>query len=515
MNAGARPMEARGRSLLRAVADPGSWTPLTDALRTRDFLGFRDPGSYRARLLRARAATGLDEAFTAAALRIGGRAVLGGAYEFDFIGGGMGCVVGERIARLFHRATAEGRGLLILHRSGGARMQEGTWSLFQMAKVCAAVEAHRARGLPYVSVLMDPCMGGVLASSGALGDVVLAEAGARIGFAGPRVVHATLGPGRDPGDQSAEWLLRHGFVDRVFTAQELAPLLRRLLAPERPAPRLRSQPTPRDPIPVPEERMACIRRARALDRPRFEAWLRHLVGGFLELHGDRCAGDDPTLRGGLARLEDRDVLVVGTDRGGAAAQLGPRNFGMVRPCGYRKARRLFRVADRLGLPIVTLVDTPGADPGRAAERAGQGFAIAEALAELVTVRVPVVGLVIGEGGSGGAMAVASVDHLVMLEDTHLSVISPEGCAGLLWRRRDQASRAAQQLRSTARDLAAQGLADEWIPEWDAAGAREPTRVQAEARAALARALDRLTRIPVDRLLDRRRRRLHRDAALLG
>jgi acetyl-CoA carboxylase carboxyl transferase subunit beta len=500
--------------LLEEMTDGRTFRPRRDELRSRDLLGFRDRKSYAERLDEARSRSDLDEAFIGGEARIAGQQVAVGAYEFAFIGGGMGCVVGERIGRLFERATVRRQPVVIVHRSGGARMQEGTWSLFQMAKVCAALSAHRRAGLFYVSVLLDPCMGGVLASTGALGHVVLAQAGAQIGFAGSRVVRETLGRELPQGLQTAEALQRNGFIDRTFGRGELPGLLRRLFTVERTsaAPRATAVRRPSaGPLP---DRMATVRRSRALKRPRFQAWLDGLFDDFLELHGDRCGGDDPALRGGLTHIGGRDILLLGIDRGSTVQELSSHNFGMVHPAGYRKAARLFRLAGTLGIPIVTLIDTPGAAPTAEAERAGQSFAIAEALQTLVSVEVPVVGLVTGEGGNGGAIALAAADHLIMLEQTHLSVISPEGCAAILWRERRHAERAASELRSTARDLVACGLADELIPEGEVSDTRPSSELLEATRYALEAALERLAALEPAELARQRRRRFHRDVRLL-
>jgi acetyl-CoA carboxylase carboxyl transferase subunit beta len=515
---------------LRALLDADSFRAFDAELATPLALGFDDGRPYAERIAAARAACGSDEAVVTGEGRLDGAPVAFGVFEFGFLGGGLGCVAGERLARLFERAVDRDLPVVVLHRSGGARMQEGTFSLLQMAKVCAAIERHRAGRRPYVSLLGDPTMGGTLASSGALGDVVLAEPRARIGFAGPRVLRATVRLEMPDEVQRAETLLANGYVDAVVPGSALRAALARLVGVGarcgRPAgPSLGDEP-PRAlralPDEVPREerealaaawtgrRHEAIRAARDPRRPRLDAWLGALVTDFLELHGDRAGSDDPALRGGLARFGGRDVVVVGVDRGATVPLLRERNFGMPRPAGYRKAARLFALAAKLGLPIVTLVDTPGADSSAQSEHEGQAFAIAEALARLSRVPVPVVGLLFGEGGSGGAIALTPVDHLVALERTHLSVISPEGCAAILWRTRDEAARAAEAMRSLGPDLVDHGLADECIRE-SAGDARLVAEAAPAVRRSLAAALRELTALSAEALLARRGARLRADA----
>ncbi len=513
---------------IKALVDPGSFREWDSELHSRDPLRFEDTRPYRQRLEQARAKTGEREAFVSGSARIGSHRVAIGVFEFGFLGGGVGCVVGEKLARLFERAVARDLPVVVLHRTGGARMQEGTWSLFQMAKICHAIETHRATEQPYVSVLADPTMGGGLASSGALGDVILAEPGARIGFAGPRVVDQTIGVQLSPGLQTAEMLLENGFVDRIVPPDELHAVLVRLIGLGARSPRAARPTEPSRPLPrvlaPPVERMASVSAARRLTRPRFDAWVGSLCDDFLELHGDRLQSDDPTIRGGLARLGDVSIMLVGIDRGSTQRELGTRNFGMPRPAGYRKAQRLFRLAGKLRLPVVTLVDTPGADPTAEAERHGQAFAIAETIRELTVVDTPVVAVITGEGGSGGALALATADHLIMLEHTHLSVISPEGCSAILWRdpgsrapaeRRGRAARAMAAMRSVARDLVRCGLADEMIQEPQPASHPLDPAVVDATRAAIETALERLTALEPAELQRRRRRRLFRDRRWIG
>lgn len=207
-----------------------------------------------------------------------------------------------------------------------------------------------------------------------------------------------------------------------------------------------------------------VEAARAPRRPQFLDLIAHLAPDFLELHGDRCGGDDPAIVGGLGSIDGRAVMLIGHQKGRDLKERQFRNFGMASPSGYRKVQRLALTADRLGLPVVTFVDTPGALPSLDAERHGQAGAIARTLQVFAGLTVPTVAVIIGEGGSGGALALALCDRVFMLENAIYSVITPEGCAAILWRDIKATPQAAEALRLTARDLLELGLIDGIIAE---------------------------------------------------
>lgn len=399
------------------------------------------------------------------------------AWDFAFLGGSMGSVAGARIAAAYDAAREAGLPVLLLPSTGGARMQEGMASLVQMASSVAARSAHADAGLLQVAVLRDPTTGGVFASHANLADVVLAEPGATIGFAGPRVSEAVTGGALPPGSHTARGALAAGLVDAVVSRADLPRALARLLA----------WPVDRRPRPVsvpggdrtpPADPWTEVERARAPDRLRAPAMV-----GALDVHGvlrgDRAGDDDPALTVVLADLAGRPVVVVAMQPRGADGRVHA-----VRPAGYRLAWRGLAIAERLGVPVVTLVDTPGADASAAAEAGGVGHHIAATFARLLAVRTPVVSLVVGEGGSGGALALAVGDRLLVQEHAMFSVIAPEGAAAILHRDRDRAAEVAGLLDPTAGRLLALGLADEVVPE--PAGAEV-----AAAWAAVARHLDEL------------------------
>ncbi|WP_229401446.1 acetyl-CoA carboxylase carboxyltransferase subunit alpha [Micromonospora okii] len=551
---------------LRQLVDPSSFTALGDrpgdtdpAGGDVDPIGFVDLLPYPHRLTAARAATGLPEAVVCGTARIGGHPVALAVMDFRFLGGSLGCVVGELITRTAERALADGVPLVLVTASGGARMQEGALSLMQMATVTQAVAALREAGLLTVSVLTDPTYGGVAASFATNTDLVLAESGARMGFAGPRVIRQVTGRALPDGFQTADFLLRHGQVDMVVPRRALRGRLAALLAAAGAGRRRARGAGPADPRPTaarPDDRPAAHRDKRETDRPGAretgragdrgtdrpgerradvprpaagDAWetvrtARHpgrpttldyldtAFDGFVELHGDRLGADCPAVVGGLARIGDRHLIVIGHQKGHTTAELVARNFGMASPAGHRKALRLMRLAARLGLPVVTLVDTPGADPGVGAETQGQAAAIAENILTLSSLPVPVVAVVTGEGGSGGALALAVADRVLMLQHAVYSVISPEGCAAILWPDSSAAPQAARALRLTAPDLCALGVADDVVPEPAPAAHADPDAAGEALRRAVLANLTPLLDVPPATLVRRRRQRFRRFGA---
>ncbi|MFG2008703.1 acetyl-CoA carboxylase carboxyltransferase subunit alpha [Micromonospora sp. NPDC048868] len=519
---------------LLQLVDPGSFTALPERPAEVDPIGFVDLLPYPHRLTAARAGTGLPEAVVCGTATVGRQPCVLAVMDFRFLGGSLGCVVGELITLAAERALADGVPLVLVTASGGARMQEGALSLMQMATVSQAIAALREAGLLTVSVLTDPTYGGVAASFATNTDVVLAESGARMGFAGPRVIRQVTGRDLPEGFQTADFLLRHGQVDMVVPRHALRGRLVALLvaarAGRRPAARPgvpRQEPSPlvarpaggaaATTAPGPGgDAWETVRLARHPGRPTTLDYLETAFDGFVELHGDRLGADCPAVVGGLARLDGRPVMVIGHQKGHTTAELVGRNFGMASPAGHRKALRLMRLAARLGLPVVTLVDTPGADPGVRAEEQGQAAAIAENILALTVLPTPVVAVITGEGGSGGALALAVADRVLMLQHAVYSVISPEGCAAILWPDRGAAPQAARALRLTAPDLCRLGIVDDLVPEPAPAAHHDPqAAARALRQAALAHLLP-LLDVPPATLVRRRRQRFRRfGAARLG
>ncbi len=247
--------------------------------------------------------------------------------------------------------------------------------------------------------------------------------------------------------------------------------------------------------------------SRHPQRPYTSDYIEHIFTNFQELHGDRAFADDPAIIGGLADFEGEPVMVIGQQKGRDTKERQYRNFGMPRPEGYRKALRLFRLAEKFNLPLITLIDTPGAYPGIDAEERGQSEAIAKNLYVMTELKTPSIGVVIGEGGSGGALALGVVDHLIMLQYSTYSVISPEGCASILYKDAKKADIAAESLGITADHLKKVGLADEVVPEPLGGAHRNKEAMMESVRQSLIKQLSRLKKQPIDILLSTRYQRL--------
>ena len=413
--------------------------------------------------------TGLSEAVVTGKASIEGNPAVIAVCDGRFLMASMGQVVGEKITRAVERATKEQLPVIIFACSGGARMQEGIVSLMQMAKTAAALKQHSDAGLLYVSVLTDPTTGGVTASFAMLGDVILAEPKALIGFAGPRVIEQTIGEKLPKGFQRSEFLLEHGFIDRIVERKEMRTVLANILQMHQ---NFKGSVT-QSPIQAVEKERQSVQEkdawervtiSRKNDRPVGQDYIRTLFSDFLEFHGDRCYGDDPAIIGGIARFAGIPVTVIAQAKGKSTKENVAHHFGMPSPEGYRKALRLMKQAEKFKRPILLFVDTPGAFCGIEAEERGQGEAIARNLFAMSSMKVPILSVVIGEGGSGGALALAVADEVWMLENAIYSVLSPEGFASILWKDSKRASEAAEVMKLTAADLKKLGVIEAVIAE---------------------------------------------------
>ena len=439
--------------------------------------------------------TGLKEAVVTGKGKINGRDTVIAVCDGRFLMASMGWAVGEKITRAVERATEEKLPIIILACSGGARMQEGITSLMQMAKTSAALERHSKAGLLYVSVLTEPTTGGVTASFAMLGDIILAEPGARIGFAGPRVIEQTLRQKLPKGFQRAEFLVEHGFVDDIVRRENLKETLGKILEIHavswKTENRIRtdaaelhhadhpgsdsenltndkcdsdrgdSNPAGINPYLTAWDR---VQISRKIDRPSGSDYIEALFTDFMEFHGDRNYGDDKAIIGGIAKFHGKPVTVIVQEKGTNTKENIAHNFGMPMPEGYRKALRLMKQAEKFQRPVICFVDTPGAFCGIEAEERGQGEAIARNLWELAGLKTPVLSIVTGEGGSGGALALAAGDQVWMLENSIYSILSPEGFASILWKDSTKAKEAAAVMKLTASDLYEKGIIEQVIPE---------------------------------------------------
>ena len=499
------------RQRLELLLDEGSFDDQSAELEPLDVLGFADSKPYARRLEEAQRKTGNREGALYGTAAVDGNALVVAAMDFAFIGGSMGSGVGEAITRAAELALERREPLLIICASGGARMQEGCVSLMQMAKTSQAIARLHEEGVLVVCLLTDPTYGGVSASYATLGDVLMAEPGSYVGFAGPKVIEQTIRQQLPEGFQTAEFLLDHGMLDLVEPRENLRQVLRKLLELHslgEPSAEGLPETDGREVITDPDgltrrDAWQVVQLARNLERPNTLEYMGHVFDDFQELFGDRLFDEDASIVGAVARLGELAAVVVGHQKGHTTSEMMERNFGMPNPEGYRKALRLMQHAAKFGMPIVTFVDTPGAYPGIGAEERGQSIAIAESIMKMSRLPVPIVTLVTGEGGSGGALALAVGDRVLMMENAYYSVISPEGCSTILFKDSAQAPRAAEALRLTARDLLRLGIMDAVVPEPDGGAHTDPGEAAMNVKAAIVAALRELVGVPPDQLLERR------------
>lgn len=499
---------------IKLLADPGSFEEWNQELPVVNPLDFPE---YEQKLWEVKESTGLNEAVVTGKITIDGIPTAIGVCDARFLMSSMGHNLGEKIARMAERAAEEKLPVILYACSGGARMQEGIISLMQMVKTSEALGRLQESGQLFVSVLTDPTMGGVTASFAMLGDIILAEPGALIGFTGQRVIQQTIGGKLPEGFQRAEFLLKHGFTDAIVPRRDQRAVLAHILrlhvkgaaelasetAPVFEEAELAEEFTREEVAPKKapgildaaasalqnlqrlafgqkaekeEERenrfsegglrsaWETVKLSRAKDRAHAKDYIDALFPDFMELHGDRCYGDDEAVIGGIASFHGIPVTVIGIQKGRDFLENKRRNFAMPNPEGYRKALRLMKQAEHFKRPVICFVDTPGAYCGVGAEERGQGQAIAENLQKMAALRTPILAIVIGEGSSGGALGVATANEVWMMENAVYSILSPEGFAAILYRDAKQAELAAENMRLTSRDLLELGVIEKIIPE---------------------------------------------------
>lgn len=456
------------RRRIEMVTDEGSFEEWDSDLQGGNPLEYK---GYEEKLEKLQEKTGLSEAVITGKAKIDGRETAIGVCDGRFLMASMGEAVGEKMARAVERATEERLPVILFACSGGARMQEGIVSLMQMAKTSAALKHHSDAGLLYISILTDPTTGGVTASFAMLGDVILAEPKALIGFAGPRVIEQTIGQKLPEGFQRAEFLLEHGFLDAIVERPQMKAVLSKILALHEngKGTDFNRKECAQDLVADgrKEEKLTAWQRvelSRRKDRPVGSDYIDALFTDFVEFHGDRYFADDKAIIGGVARFHGMPVTVIAQAKGRNTKENIERNFGMPEPEGYRKALRLMKQAEKFARPVICLVDTPGAFCGLEAEERGQGEAIARNIYEMSGLKVPVVSIIIGEGGSGGALAMATADEVWMLENSIYSILSPEGFASILWKDSSKAKEAAEVMKLTAENLKAQGIVERVFAE---------------------------------------------------
>ena len=510
------------KTRIRMVADPGTFQEWFTDLETDNLLNY--PG-YEEKIVGLQEKTKLHEAVTVGKCTVEGVETVLGVCDARFLMGSMGYVVGEKITRAFERATEETLPVVLFTSSGGARMQEGIVSLMQMAKTSAAIRRHSEAGLFYLPILTDPTTGGVTASFAMLGDVILAEPGALIGFAGPRVIAQTIGQKLPEGFQRAEFLVEKGMIDGVVERQELKKTVWKLLKIHQDSMQYIHYGKTQNVENFPEIRSSRgkagtdgkseltawerVEISRSKERPTTLSYVQQIFDEFLELHGDRAFRDDGAVIGGIAMFGGQPVTVIGQQKGKNVKENIYRNFGMASPEGYRKALRLMKQAEKFGRPVVTFVDTPGAACGIEAEERGQGEAIARNLLEMSGIRTPMVSILIGEGGSGGALGLAVTDEVWMMENATYSILSPEGFASILWKDGKRAKEASEVMKITAKDLKNLRIIERVIREPEAANEENLPEIAEEIREDLDGFLQKSSQKTREEIVEERYERFRR------
>lgn len=465
---------------IRMVADIKTFEPWFEDMEISNPLSYE---GYEDKLAAAREKTGLNEAVTVGRCKVFGEEIVLGICDSRFMMASMGHVVGEKITKAIERATSLKLPVFMFCCSGGARMQEGIVSLMQMAKTSAAIKKHGEAGLLYCSILTDPTTGGVTASFAMLGDVIMAEPGALVGFAGPRVIRQTIGQELPEGFQTSEFLVEHGIIDGIVKRENLKKTIYFLVKTHQCVGKneyadfrqndkihfelsemLKEQVYHSEPRSAWEK----VKAVRQVERPAATDYMEHIFDFFVEAHGDRAFRDDGAVVGGLAFLDGQPVTIIADVKGKDFKECQDRNFGMPMPEGYRKALRLMKQAEKFNRPIISFVNTPGAFCGIEAEERGQGEAIARNLMEMSALKVPVLCILIGEGGSGGALATAVGNEVWMLENSTYAILSPEGFASILWKDSNRAKEASEVMNITAQDLKRLGVIERIIPEFGGA-----------------------------------------------
>ena len=491
---------------IKSIIDERSWEEINCDISTLNPLDFK---GYEGKIYDLKNATGLKEAVVTGIGNIKGEKVVLCVMDSRFQMGSMGSVVGEKITRAIETAIEKRLPLIIFTASGGARMQEGIYSLMQMAKVSAALSKFNHEGLLYISFLTDPTYGGVTASFAMLGDIILSEPYALIGFAGKRVIEQTINQRLPEDFQTAEFLLEHGFIDKIVERKNIKDTLYFIL-------RLHSIKAKYNHIDIknknntievekvdplsPWEKVDMV---RSTSRPTSMDYIDRIFTSFIEFHGDRYFGDDGCIVGGIGMLDETPVTIIAQEKGKDLKEKVKRNFGMPNPEGYRKALRLMKQAEKFNRPIICFIDTPGAYCGVGAEERGQGEAIARCLMEASSIRTPIISIVVGEGGSGGALALTIADNICMLRNSIYSILSPEGFASILWKDSKRAIEASNIMKITAGDLLEFGIIDNIIEEPYGDASKDMDITSANIKESIINSLFNISKISIDELVDNR------------
>jgi acetyl-CoA carboxylase carboxyl transferase subunit beta len=489
------------RERIVTLLDGGSFHEDDRGVTAIDPISFQGRQSYRSRVISAQRRTGLTESALTGTGTVFGRDVVLAVLDFSFLGGSIGVVAGERLARAFEKATARRVPVVTVCSTSGTRMQEGLLALMQVPRVIAAASRHARSGLAHIAVLTDPTTGSAYAGFLSLADFIIAEPNALVGYAALRALQETEGHELPAGAHTSESHMRHGLVDAVIPRAQLRDSLSLLLDLLLNDYRLSA---PRE---LREGKTAHINRAawqqvqisRHELRPTATDFIAHMTTSFVAIHGDRMGDDDPAIVAGFALIGGEAVMIVGENRPHSAAT----GDGWVRPSGFRKARRAMELAAKFQLPLITLIDTAGAYPTLDSEESGLGHAIAQCMATMLDLPVPTIAAITGEGNSEAAVALAVADRVLMLDNAVYEVIRPEEAAKILYQEAGRAGEAAERLRLTSHDCLKLGIIDATVAEPGDGAHTDHTEAAFLLRRSILRELTRIRRTRLKRRLERR------------
>lgn len=491
---------------LQMICDENSFIEWDTKLTTRDPMKF--PG-YIKKVTELREKIELNEAVKTGYCTIGNHPVVICVMDTKYLMGSLGWATGEKITRAIEKATEKKLPIIIFTCSGGARMQEGIISLMQMEKTSAALRKHSDKGLLYISVLTDPTTGGVTASFAMLGDIILSEPKALVGFAGKRVIEQTIHQKIQEGFQSAEFMQQHGFIDKIVPRKEMREVLIQILYLHTKSSlinmKYESHLVKSAMNSTNGDAWSKTKQARKIGRPVANDYIDNLFDKFIEFKGDRLYADDKSVIGGIGEINGVTVTIIGQSRGKNIYENIDRNFGMMSPEGYRKALRLMKQAEKFCRPIVCFIDTPGAYCGVSAEERGQGEAIARNLFEMSGLKVPILSIIIGEAESGGALALGIGNEVWMYENSIYSVLSPEGFASILWKDAHKAEDAAKVMKITANELLSYNIIDGILNEHGEI-CNHFDLVIKELKDSICYFIDEYRKYPTSEIVERRYRR---------
>ncbi len=488
------------RERLATLVDAGSFHEDDRGVTAIDPISFEGRRDYRSRVINAQRRTGLTESALTGTGTIVGREVVVAILDFAFLGGSIGVVAGERLARAFEKAASRETAVVTVCSTSGTRMQEGLLALMQSPRVAAAARKHANTGLPHIAIVTDPTTGSAYAGFVSLADIIIAEPNALVGYGALRILQEAAGNDLPAGAHTSESHLKHGLIDSVVPRSHLrdtVALLLDLLQHEHAGSSLRVRPRERARH-TPHGAWQQLQLSRHEERPSGLDFVARMTNSFFEVHGDRSGEDDEGVATGFAWLGgEADMLI---------AQLHPHDDpagAWLKPGAFRKATRAMSMAARFNLPVITLVDTAGANPGLASEESGLGHALAMCMATMLDLPVPTIAVITGEANSEGAMAMAVADRVLMLDNAVYEVVRPEDAAKLLYGESARAGEVAERLRITSHDCLKLGIVDATVPEPGEGAHTDHNEAAMLLRRSILRELGGLRRQRARRRLDRR------------